>query len=72
MATDAAERLGMRTWALTGPPGNPLAERAEESLTVDAGTATVQEIHLIAVHLLCDAVDAALANSSRFRRQVFA
>jgi DNA-binding MurR/RpiR family transcriptional regulator len=63
--------VGMRTWALTGAPGNPLAGRSHDCLCVDTPhTATVQEIHLIAIHLLCAAVDEALASPRRFRRAV--
>ncbi len=51
---------GLRVWALTGPGPNPLAEAADEALCVDAATtATVQEAHLVAVHLLCACFDAA-------------
>jgi len=61
-AVDAAAATGMVTWALTGAPGNPLALRADDCLAVDSPhTATVQEIHLIAIHLVCAAVDEALA-----------
>ncbi len=61
-AVDAAQACGLRTWGLTGRPGNPLAEACDEALCVDsAHTATIQEIHLIAIHLLCAAVDQALA-----------
>jgi len=60
-AVDAARGGGLRTWALTGRPGNPLARRCHDALCVDAAdTATIQEIHLIAIHLLCAAVDEAL------------
>ncbi|MEU7281125.1 SIS domain-containing protein [Streptomyces sp. NPDC045431] len=53
---------GLRVWALTGPGPNPLAEAADEALSVDAdSTATVQEAHLLAVHLLCECFDAAVA-----------
>ncbi|MBX9394528.1 SIS domain-containing protein [Streptomyces sp. TRM72054] len=53
---------GLRVWAMTGPRPNPLAEAADEALCIDADTtATVQEAHLVAVHLLCEAFDAALA-----------
>ncbi len=63
VAVDAAQQAGLTTWALTGAPGNPLAERCEDALCVDSPhTATVQEIHLIAIHLLCAAVDDALAD----------
>ncbi len=61
----AAERgraLGLRVWALTGPAPNPLAAAAEEAIAIDAGsTAAVQEMHLVVVHAVCAALDAALA-----------
>jgi D-sedoheptulose 7-phosphate isomerase len=60
----AAERglaCGMHVWALTGPAPNPLAGRAEEALCVEATfTATVQEMHLVALHIICAALDAEL------------
>ncbi|MER6214205.1 MULTISPECIES: D-sedoheptulose-7-phosphate isomerase [unclassified Streptomyces] len=60
-AAAAARSCGMRVWALTGRAPNPLARAADEVLCVDAGsTATVQEAHLVAVHLLCEAFDTAL------------
>jgi D-sedoheptulose 7-phosphate isomerase len=74
-AADAAAETDMVTWALTGAPGNPLAERADDCLAVDSPhTATVQEIHLIAIHLVCAAVDESLAarGSGRFTRVVAA
>jgi D-sedoheptulose 7-phosphate isomerase len=47
--------------AMTGPRPNPLASLADEALCVDAAyTATVQELHLVAVHIMCAAVDRAL------------
>jgi D-sedoheptulose 7-phosphate isomerase len=74
-AADAAAEAGLVTWALTGAPGNPLAERVDDHLAVDSPhTATVQEIHLVAIHLLCAAVDEALdpRAGARFRRTVIA
>jgi D-sedoheptulose 7-phosphate isomerase len=60
-AVDAAQSAGLATWALSGPPGNPLALACDDALCVDSPhTATIQEIHLIAIHLLCAAVDTAL------------
>lgn len=56
----AGRRAGLRVWALTGPAPNPLAAAADDALCVAAATtATVQEVHLVAVHLLCEAFDAA-------------
>jgi D-sedoheptulose 7-phosphate isomerase len=61
-AVDAARGGALRTWALVGRPGSPLALRCDDALCVDTpDTATIQEIHLIAIHLLCAAVDEAFA-----------
>ncbi|MGV9500398.1 D-sedoheptulose-7-phosphate isomerase [Streptomyces sp. NPDC003642] len=60
-AADAARAAGIRVWALTGPAPNPLLAGSDESLCVDAPTAaTVQELHLVAVHMVCAAFDAAV------------
>ncbi|MCP9946987.1 SIS domain-containing protein [Streptomyces somaliensis] len=60
-AAATARSAGLRVWALTGPAPNPLAEAAHEALCVDAApTATVQEAHLVAVHVLCECFDAAV------------
>ncbi|MBW3652125.1 MAG: glycosyltransferase [Actinobacteria bacterium] len=61
-AAAAAHECGMRTWALTGAAPNPLAEIADDAVCVPAvSTATAQELHLVAVHLLCRAVDRRIA-----------
>ncbi|MGC0373156.1 D-sedoheptulose-7-phosphate isomerase [Streptomyces sp. SAI-229] len=61
-AAVTGRRAGLRVWALTGPGPNPLAEAADDALCVAAGSAaTVQETHLVAVHLLCECFDAAVA-----------
>lgn len=61
-AADAARSAGLRVWGLTGPRPNPLADRCHAVLAVDArSTATIQEMHLVLVHLLCGAIDAAIA-----------
>jgi D-sedoheptulose 7-phosphate isomerase len=66
-AVDAAHAAGMATWTLSGRPGNPLALACDDALCVDSPhTATIQEIHLIAIHLLCAAVDTALAEDAPF------
>ncbi|MFF1308521.1 SIS domain-containing protein [Streptomyces sp. NPDC058307] len=58
VAAKEAHRLGMTVWVLTGPAPNPLEGSADESLCVDAATtATVQELHLVAVHMLCESFD---------------
>ncbi|ATW52899.1 D-sedoheptulose-7-phosphate isomerase [Streptomyces peucetius] len=61
-AAQTGRAAGLRVWAMTGPRPNPLAEAADETLCIDAdSTATVQEAHLVAVHLLCEAFDLASA-----------
>jgi D-sedoheptulose 7-phosphate isomerase len=58
-AVRAANAGGLTAWALTGPRPNPVWDAADDAICVDAPlTATIQEIHQIAVHLLCAAVDA--------------
>ncbi|MEV8530485.1 SIS domain-containing protein [Streptomyces sp. NPDC051211] len=59
-AAATARSAGLHVWAMTGPAPSPLADIAEETLFIDASsTATVQEAHLVAVHLLCENFDAA-------------
>jgi len=49
---------GLQVWAFTGPAPNPLARAAHEALCVDAAfTATVQELHLVALHVVCAGLD---------------
>jgi D-sedoheptulose 7-phosphate isomerase len=60
-AVAAANERGLVTWALTGPRPNTLAESSDDAVAVEADRAsTVQEVHLVAIHLLCAAVDSAL------------
>ncbi len=65
-AVDEARAHGMAAWALTGPAPNPLADLADDVVAVDApATATVQEIHQVAVHLLCARVDSLVQGAGR-------
>jgi D-sedoheptulose 7-phosphate isomerase len=60
-AAEAARRLGLASWGLTGRAPNPVATTCDEHLAVTAKSATnVQECHLVAIHLLCNAVEEAL------------
>ena len=60
-AARRGRQCGLQVWAFTGPVPNPLAAMAHEAVAVEAPfTATVQELHLAALHLLCAAVDRAL------------
>jgi D-sedoheptulose 7-phosphate isomerase len=66
-AVTAARELGLATWALTGPAPNPLADACDEAVCVQPGgapvlTATVQEAHQVALHLVCLAFDATVAD----------
>ncbi len=64
-AAKAAQEIGLPTWAMTGPTPNPLAALCDEAITIEADTtATVQELHLVLVHSLCMALDAALGADS--------
>jgi D-sedoheptulose 7-phosphate isomerase len=60
-AVRAARSGGITAWALTGCSPNPLAALADDALCIDAeSTATVQEVHQVAIHLLCEALDSVL------------
>ncbi|HET6964422.1 MAG TPA: SIS domain-containing protein [Acidimicrobiales bacterium] len=61
-AVRRARTIGMSTLALTGPRPNPLAGACDDCIAIEApSTASVQEAHLVAVHLLCEAVDETVA-----------
>ncbi|HEY2301131.1 MAG TPA: SIS domain-containing protein [Acidimicrobiales bacterium] len=63
-AAAAGRQAGLTVWALTGRAPNQLAGTAHDSIAVIASSAaTVQEAHLILVHVLCEAFDAALDRS---------
>jgi type III pantothenate kinase len=65
-AARAAHDCGLTVWGLTGAAPNPLAELCDEVVAIAAErTCTVQELHLVAIHVLCAAVDEALAEKSR-------
>src|SRR5438477_13177595 len=63
-AMDAAHERGMRVIALTGKGGGRMGELAtadDVHLCVPHNvTARIQEVHLLTIHCLCDAVDASL------------
>ncbi|YCH15193.1 SIS domain-containing protein [Arthrobacter sp. D1-17] len=64
-AAEAAARLNVTTWALTGPAPNPLAECCDEVVAIDALSANAQEGHLIALHALCRSFEAEIARKGR-------
>ncbi|MGR6318517.1 SIS domain-containing protein [Micromonospora soli] len=60
-AAHAAHDTGLRCWAFTGPAPNPLAELCHETLAIESpDSQVVQELHLVATHVLCEYVDRAL------------
>jgi D-sedoheptulose 7-phosphate isomerase len=59
-AAETARKLGLTVLALTGPAPNALEARAHDSLCVDAATPTVQEVHQVVIHLLCEFADRSL------------
>jgi D-sedoheptulose 7-phosphate isomerase len=60
-AAAAGYENGLHTWAFTGPAPNPLSRQCDEVLAVPSGESqVVQELHLVATHLLCEYVDAHL------------
>mgnify|MGYP003547581033 FL=1 len=63
-AAQAAHERGMRVIALTGRDGGRLAAVLREGdieIRVPARrTARIQEVHLVVIHCLCDAIDQAL------------
>ncbi len=67
-AAAAARRESAEAWALTGPWPNPLAKACTDAICLPGDTSTVQEAHLAAVHMVCRAVDAAVARHDTTRR----
>ena len=63
-AADAAHERGMRIVALTGKGGGRMGELLgadDVHLCVPHDiTARIQEVHLLTIHCLCDAIDASL------------
>ncbi len=61
-AVEAARAARACPLALTGPAPNPLAEACDDAVALAVGCpATVQELQLVAIHLLCEAFDDAVA-----------
>jgi D-sedoheptulose 7-phosphate isomerase len=57
-AAEVAITAGLKVWAVTGPGPNPLTGCAHDAICIQADTtATIQEVHLVVVHLLCSFLD---------------
>ncbi len=53
-----ARELGLKTLALSGGDGGPVAAAAEKALVVPSrNTPRIQEVHITLGHVLCDLVD---------------
>jgi len=67
-AVHAAHDRGMGIVALTGRDGGPIAAAMKDGdveLRVPSDrTARIQEVHLVMIHCLCDAIDQALFNDA--------
>ncbi len=54
----AARELGLKTLALSGRDGGPVAAQADVALVVPSrNTPRIQEVHITVGHILCDLVD---------------
>ena len=70
-AVDAARQGGITAWALTGPRPNPLADMSFDAICIDApSTATVQEIHLVVIHMLCAGIEVEVGASLPYDAEV--
>jgi D-sedoheptulose 7-phosphate isomerase len=57
---------GLTTWALTGPASDLLAAASSDVISVGAEDARlVEEIHLVAIHVFCAAVDSCVRDHLR-------
>ena len=64
-AVRAADRLGVETFALTGDGRSALARAASQAVPLHAANAaTLEELQLVAVHVLCAAVEREVALSA--------
>jgi D-sedoheptulose 7-phosphate isomerase len=66
-AVAAARELGMRTIGLTGGDGGALVSAVDVALRVSASTLScrIQEVHILAGHVICELVDRKLFGTTR-------
>ncbi len=70
-AAQAGRKAGLTVWGMTGPRPNPVADLSNDVLAVTASsTATIQEVHLVALHLVCAVLDVVLGICTRDRSVV--
>jgi D-sedoheptulose 7-phosphate isomerase len=60
-AARRARAHDVEVWSMTGPAPNPLAALSDATLCIEApDTAAIQELHLVALHMMCEELDALL------------
>lgn len=58
LGLEAARQLGLKTLALSGGDGGPVAQAADLAIVVPSrNTPRIQEVHITLGHVLCDLVD---------------
>jgi D-beta-D-heptose 7-phosphate kinase / D-beta-D-heptose 1-phosphate adenosyltransferase len=68
-AVEAARERGMRTWAMTGPGPSPVGDACDEVLRCPSPESqVVQELHLVAVHVMCEYVDLAVERGTAMKK----
>lgn len=61
-AIDEARAIGMVVVGFTGGDGGAMARRCDEMLVAPGrDTATIQQIHMVAAHAICDAIEQGIA-----------
>ncbi len=64
-AVDAAKDKGLFAIGLAGKDGGTLAQKCDMSLVVaDQSTARIQEMHILAIHIICEIIDRAFDTPS--------
>jgi hypothetical protein len=67
-AAETAPGYGAQVWSITGRHRDPLSSRSTQFLTVDSDDGQiVQDVHQVAIHLLCACLDGALRTPGRHR-----
>jgi D-sedoheptulose 7-phosphate isomerase len=63
-AMKAAREIGAETIGFTGEPGEPLGSACDVCFKVPSGlTPRIQEVHILAWHLICEVVEEAMAHA---------
>jgi D-sedoheptulose 7-phosphate isomerase len=63
-AMKAAREIGAETIGFTGEPGEPLGSASDVCFKVPSGlTPRIQEVHILAWHLICEVVEEAMAHA---------